>query len=57
MELLVHVDDIVLTRNDPKLCIDFRAYLDKCFDIKDLGTLKHFLGIELARNSQELFLC
>jgi len=57
MALLVYVDDIVLTSNDPRLCIDFKLYLDKCFHIKDLGSLKYFLGIEVARNAQGLFLC
>ena len=42
MALLVYVDDIALTGNDPKLCTDFKAYLDKCFHIKDPGTLKYF---------------
>ena len=57
MALLVYVDDIVLTGNDPQLCADFKAYLHKCFHIKDLGNLKYFLGIEVARSSQGLFLC
>ena len=35
----------------------FKAYLDKCFHIKDLGHLKYFLGIKVIRNSQGLFLC
>jgi len=51
------VDDIVLIGNDSELCAGFQAYLDKCFHIKDLGHLKYFLGIEVARNPQGLFLC
>ena len=57
MALLVYVHDIVLTENDSKLCANFMTYLDKCFHIKDLRNLIYFLGIELARNSQDLFLC
>ena len=57
MALLVYVDDIVLTGNDSELCVSFKACLDKCFHIKDLGHLKYFLGVEVARNSQRLFLC
>ena len=56
MALLVYVDDIVLTRNDSKLCDEFKVYLDKCFHIKDLGALNYFLGIEIARNAKGLFL-
>jgi len=44
MVLLVYVDDIVLIGNDSKLSADFKAYVDKCFHIKDLGPLKYFLG-------------
>ena len=57
MALLVYIDDIVFTGNDSKLCDEFKVYLDKCFHIKDLGALKYFLGIEVARNSKGLFLC
>jgi len=57
MALLIYFDDIVLTGNDSELCDAFKAYLDKCFHIKDLEHVKHYLGIELARNFQWLFLC
>jgi len=57
MALLVYVDDIILIGNDSKLCTDFNSYLDQCFHIKDLGSLKYFLGIKVARNAQGLFLC
>ena len=50
MELLVDVDDIVLAHNDSKLCVDFKVYLDNCFDIKDLGRLKYLFAIEVVRN-------
>ena len=44
MALLVYVDDLVLTSNDPDTCLAFEAYLHCCFRIKDLGPLKYFLG-------------
>ena len=56
MALLVYVDDLVLTGNDCDTCFTFKAYLCRCFNIKDLGPLKYFLGIEVARNSEALFL-
>jgi len=57
MALLVYVDDIVLTSNDTDACKQFKIYLNTCFCIKDLGSLKYFLGIEVARGPEGLFLC
>jgi len=57
MTLLVYVDDLVLAGNDNDLCTQFKAYLHKCFHIKDLGLLKYFLGIKVVRSKKGLFLC
>jgi len=57
MALLVHVDDLVLIGNNCEVCNKFKQYLNNCFKIKDLGPLKYFLGIKLARGPQGLFLC
>ena len=56
MALLVYVDDLVLNGNNSQACAKFKNYLNNCFRIKDLGPLKYFLGIEVARNSQGLFI-
>ena len=56
MALLVYIDDLLLTGNDDDLCAEFKAYLNRCFRIKDLCPLKYFLGIEVARNENGLFL-
>ncbi|KAL4340022.1 hypothetical protein GQ457_08G034200 [Hibiscus cannabinus] len=48
--LLVYVDDIILAGKDPKLLADVRTFLQQHFKLKDLGTLKYFLGFEVARN-------
>ncbi|PKI72225.1 hypothetical protein CRG98_007423 [Punica granatum] len=57
MVVLVYVDDLILTGNDPSSCSRFKQYLDHCFHIKDLGKLKYFVGIEVARTTDNLFLC
>jgi len=57
MALLVYVDDIVLASNDTQATQNFKRNLHTCFSIKDLGTLKYFLGIEVARRSEGMFLC
>lgn len=48
---------MVLLENDDYLCAEFKAYLNRCFCIKHLGPLKYFLGIEVACNEKDLFLC
>ena len=55
--LLIYVDDLVLTGNNPTHCEAFKVYLNKHFKWKDLGSLKYFLSIEVARSSKGLFLC
>ena len=50
MQLLVYVDDLILTGNSSVACSKFKEYLNSCFQIKDLGPLKYFLGIEVARS-------
>lgn len=49
---LVYVDDILLTGNDPQCITELKQVLDKKFGLKDLGSLRYFLGLEVARNSK-----
>ena len=48
--ILVYVDDILITNNDKKLVQDFIHRLNKIFALKDMGSLHHFLGIEVHRD-------
>jgi Reverse transcriptase (RNA-dependent DNA polymerase) len=54
--VLIYVDDIIITGNDINATQDVKQYLQKKFDIKDLGKLKYFLGIEIAHSKKGLFL-
>ncbi|CAL5350327.1 unnamed protein product [Camellia sinensis] len=54
--LIVYVDDIVLTGNDSGEIPLLKKYLAKEFEIKDLGSLKYFLGIEVARSKDGIFI-
>ena len=47
--LLVYVDNILIMGNDPKCVADLKHLLDTKFGIKDLGSLKYFLGLEVTR--------
>jgi len=55
--LLVYVDDIVLAGNDSEALSTFTLLLNQQFQLKDLGDLKFFLGLEIARNSTGISLC
>ncbi|KAL6342675.1 hypothetical protein AAG906_013081 [Vitis piasezkii] len=48
--LIVYVDDIILSRNDMEELQNLKKYLSEEFEVKDLGNLKYFLGMEVARS-------
>jgi hypothetical protein len=55
--LLVYVDDIILASNDPAAISDLTVFLNKQFKLKDLGSLKYFLGLEVARSDKGISIC
>ena len=46
--LIVYVDDIVLTEDDDEEIDKLKNILEKEFKIKDLRSLKYFLGMKIA---------
>ena len=54
--LIVYVDDMVVTGNNPEERKALQNYLSREFEMKDLGPLKYFLGIEVSRSSEGFFL-
>lgn len=46
--VLVYVDDLIITGDD----VEVKEILDKAFSIKNLGNLRYFLGIEVARGNK-----
>ena len=54
--LLVYVDDIIVTGNDEKERQTLRQCLTKKFEIKELGKLKYFQGIEVVHSKQGIFI-
>ena len=48
---------MVVTGNNPSKITTLQRQLVTEFEIKDLGNLKYFLGIEFARLTQEISLC
>ena len=54
--LIVYMNDIIVTGNDAKEKNTLMQCLAKKFEIKDLGKLKYFIGIEVARSKQGNFI-
>lgn len=46
---IVYVNDIVITRDDNKQIEHLKGFLAREFEVKDLGKLKYFLGMEVAQ--------
>ena len=50
--LLVYVDDILIASNSAEDVAELKSYLDSQFKLKDLGPVRYFLGLEIARSSK-----
>ena len=57
LNILIYVDDLLISGNDSAALTTFKKYLSSCFHMKDLGILKYFLGIEVARSLEGIYLC
>lgn len=57
LRILVYVDDLIISGDSSQAINSFKAYLSTCFHMKDLGILKYFLGLEVARSSKGIYLC
>ncbi|KAM2735330.1 hypothetical protein PS2_023163 [Malus domestica] len=54
--VLVYVDDILVTGPQSSACHEFIHQLSNQFPVKDLGPLHFFLGLEVQRTTDGLFL-
>jgi len=55
--LLIYVDDILIAGNNMKEIQAIKSSLNAAFAIKDLGQLKFFLGLEIARTKKGIHVC
>ena len=53
--LLVYVDDVIIASNNEKAVKCLIDSLDKRFKLKDMGELRYFLGLEVARSDKGIF--
>lgn len=53
--LIIHVDDILVAGTDMEIINQTHDILSKHFKVKDLGTVKYFLGITVTQDNDENF--
>lgn len=54
--LLIYVDDMIVSSNNVEGVTSLTQQLATIFEIKILGNLQYFLGIEVACSHQDIFL-
>ena len=54
--LIIYVDDMIVIGNDEEEMRRLKENFME-FEMKDLGRLKYFLGIEVLRSKQGIFIC
>lgn len=54
--VMVYVGDILSTGSNTNMIINLKVMLDAKFNIKDLGEMKYYLGLEVSRSLAGFFL-
>ena len=54
--IVIYIDDLIIIGDDKVQIANVKKVLGTKFDMKDLGELMYFLGIEVIRTSQGIWL-
>jgi len=54
--LLLYIDDMIITGDDSIDILELKQFLSQHFEMKDLGTLSYFLGLEIYSSSDGYYL-
>ena len=49
------MDDLIFTRNNPKMFGDFKQTMIKEFEIMDIGLMSYYLRIEIKQGEDGIF--
>ena len=50
------VDDLILTSSDPNILTHVKSILKKNFEMKKLGFLHYFLGLQVLQTKEQIFI-
>jgi len=54
--IVIYVDDLIITRDSDADIFDLKKLLKQKFEMKDLGELHYFLGIEVIQSPKGIWL-
>ncbi len=54
--IVIYVDDLIITGDRDEDIFDLKKLLKQKFEMKDLGELRYFLGIEVIQSSKGIWL-
>ena len=54
--LLLYVDDMIITGNDLNGIQELKDFFSQQFEMKDLGHLSYFLGLEIIHSTNGLYI-
>ncbi len=54
--IVIYVDDLIITRDSDAYIFDLKKLLKQKFEMKDLGELRYFLGIEVIQSPKGIWL-
>ena len=54
--LLLYVDDMIITSNDLNGIQELKVFLSQQFEMKDLGHLSYFLGLEITHSTDGFYI-